>query len=390
MARQDNGDKPILVTQLVNCLGIGGTERQLVEHLRRLDRARFTADLACLHKVGEYLPVVRALSIEPREYSLRGTLLRPNTLLQVHRLARQMKANGTLLLHCHDFYSNIVGSLAAREAGIPYIVSRRDMGAWLDWKRKQLVKLATRLATRVLVNAYAVRDQLIHTEGIAASQITVIHNGLDIDGFDREAARPLASPLPAIDRHGPVVAMVGNLKHVGKGHAETVIAAAAVLRVLPECRFLLIGDGELRPALEQQARDLGIGHAILFAGKRTDVPALLARSHVAISASHSEGLSNAIMEGMAARLPIVATGVGGNIELVRDGRTGFIVRKADPAGLAQRLIEVLRDPTRAKQMGLAGRRRIEDEFSTRNLSERTSSLYCDMLGLTKELRRAAA
>jgi glycosyltransferase involved in cell wall biosynthesis len=378
-----------MVSQLLNCLGVGGTERQLMEHLRRLDRSRFRADVLVHHKVGEFLPVVRSLGYEPQEFSLHGSLIRPGTLLTVQGIVRRMRRTDTQLVHCHDFYSNIIGSMAARAAGLPYIISRRDMGAWLDWKRKMLLRAATMAAPRVLTNAYAVRDQLINEEGIPPEKIVVIHNGLDLAKFDAEAAKPLTEPIPALDRAGPIITMVGNMKHAVKGHGELIMAAAAVLRVMPECRFLLIGDGELRATLEQQSRELGIAHALIFAGRRTDIPALLTRSHIAVCASHSEGLSNAIMESMAARLPVVATGVGGNVELVRDGRTGFIVRKQDPTGLAQRLLEVARDLKRARQMGVAGRRRIEEEFSVEQLSQRTAALYEEMLGLKRELQRAA-
>lgn len=386
----DRKDGARLVTQFVNCLGIGGTERQLVEQLRRLDRSRFESDVLCLHKVGEFLDPVREIGFEPTQFDLRGTLLRPNTAVQLLLMARRMRETGAALVHCHDFYSNLVGSTAARLVGLPHIVSRRDLGVWIGPTRAKVLAAVTRRATRVLCNAYAVRDRLVNEEGIDSGRIRVIHNGLDLSRFDREAALPLVTPIPALDGRRPTIALVGNMKHPVKGHADLLLAAAAVVRAVPEARFLLVGDGALRTDLERRARELSIGEHVVFLGRRTDVASILARCTVAVSASHAEGLPNAVMEAMAARLPCVATGVGGTVELVRDGRSGFIVRRGDPSGLAQRLIDLLRQPHLARRMGICGRRRIEEEFTAEAMIAKVTALYAELLEESGgEARRAA-
>jgi glycosyltransferase involved in cell wall biosynthesis len=389
MAGQAAGPERVLIAHLVNCLGIGGTERQLVEQLRLLDRDVFAADLSCLLKVGELLADVRALGLEPAEFNLRGTLLQPNTVWQIAKLGRRLREKRARLLQAHDFYSNVIGAAAARMAGIPCIVSRRDTGAWIDWKRERLLAGITRRAPFVLCNAYAIRDQLVHDEGVDPAKIAVVHNGLDVPGFDREASAMPAGTLPFESARGPVIAVVANMKLAVKGHVDVLRAASAVVRAVPGCRFLLVGDGALRSTLEREAANLGISHAVVFTGRRRDVPALLRRCQIAVSASHAEGLPNAVMEGMAARLPVVATAVGGTIELVRDGRTGFLVRRGDPVGLAQRILELVRDPALARRFGEAGRRRIEEEFSSARMGERMNALYGRVLGLRQELRRAA-
>jgi glycosyltransferase involved in cell wall biosynthesis len=377
----------LVLTELVNCLGIGGTERQLVEQIRRLDRARFAVDLCCLHKVGEFLEDVRALGVEPTEFPLGGTMFRLNTAVQLVRLKNRMRENGTRLLHAHDFYSNLIGAAAARLAGVPYVVSRRDLGAWLDWKRAAVLSAVTRRAPFVLCNAYAIRDQLVNKEGVDPRRITVVYNGIDLQRFDRAA---VAEPQPVLpESAGPVVVCVANMKHGGKGHIDLLRTASIVLRAVPDATFVLVGDGEDRPALERQASLRGIGHSVFFAGRRTDVPALLTHCQIAVCPSHSEGLSNAIMEAMAARLPVVATGVGGNLELVQDGRSGFLVPPSDPPLLAQRIVELARNQILARKMGAAGRRRIEDDLSAEKLGERINAFYSQLLRADGERRRAA-
>lgn len=380
---------PIVVGQLVNCLGLGGTERQLVEHLRRLDRDRFSPRVFCLQKKGEFLETLRDMDLDPPEFHLRGTLMRPNTAVQVARLAKALRHSEAALLHTHDFYSNLVGSAAASLAGIPFVLSRRDIGVWISPAQARLLAMVTRLAPWVLCNATAVKDHIVRHEGVDPSRIHVVHNGLDLERFDQAASLPVEPLIPALDASPPVVVLVANLKHPVKGHSEFLLAAASVARVHPECRFMLVGDGELRPEFERRARDLGLGDRLVFAGRRTDVPALLSRCTIAVSASHAEGLSNSIMEAMAARLPVVATAVGGNVELVDDGRTGHLVRPRDPSHLAARLIDLLRAPHLARRLGLAGRKRIERDFSSQRLGERMEQLYARVLGLSGATRRAA-
>jgi glycosyltransferase involved in cell wall biosynthesis len=377
------------VTHLVNCFGIGGTERQLVELLRHLDRGRVALDVCCLQKVGEHLASVRELGLEPKEFHLRGSLASPNTGLQVARLAWRLRKHRSSLLHCHDFYSNLVGSAAARLAGVPCIVSRRDQGAWTGPWRRQASRLVARNSRWVLCNSTTVRDQLVRDEGLPEQAVRHVPNGLDLARFDESAARPLASAVPAPLEGQPVFAVVGNMKHAVKGHALLLSAAARLAAIRPDALFLLAGDGELRPSLEARARALGLSNRVHFLGRRTDVPALLRRCHAAVCPSESEGLSNAVMEAMAARLPVVATAVGGNPELVRDGRTGFLVPAHDALALADRMAALAADRPLALRMGEAGRRHVEAEYSTKRMIDAVMDLYADAAPVARDLRRAA-
>ncbi|MFM2153953.1 MAG: hypothetical protein RL199_2388 [Pseudomonadota bacterium] len=379
----------VAVTHLVNCLGLGGTERQLVELMRRIDRDRVRVDLCCLQKTGEFLEPLQGLGLDPFEFPLKGSLLRTNTLQQVRRLAARLRETGAQLLHAHDFYSNLVGAAAARLAGVPYIVSRRDLGTWRDGRRTAVLRWVTQSAPHVLCNADAIRVRLVEGEHVPAGRITTVPNGIDLAAFDAAATRASGDLEPLFSGTTPVVTMVANLKHPVKGHGDLLLAAAAVVRAVPDARFLLVGDGELRSDLERRARQLGLAKSAVFAGRRSDVPALLARSRLAVCASHSEGLSNAVMEAMAARLPLVATAVGGNPELVSDGQTGLLVPPRSPEALARRLVDLLHQPHLGRRMGLAGRRHLEETFDASRLGERMTALYEGLLGLSRHERHAA-
>ena len=238
-----------------------------------------------------------------------------------------------------------------------------------NWKR------VSAAADTVCANAEAVRCLCLLEEGCRPEQVVVVRNGIDLERFDRLAALAPEGPLPEGD---PLVAVIANLWPV-KGHAVLLEAAARVRAQLPGARFALVGDGPERPALVRRAEALGLGDAVRFLGTRYDVPALLSRAHALCHPSHAEGLPNALMEGMAARLPAVATAVGGIPELIEDGLTGYLVRPCDPAALADRLVALLADRDQARAMGLRARAKAERELSIVRMREGYRSLYCRLL-----------
>ncbi|MFL5308813.1 MAG: glycosyltransferase, partial [Myxococcales bacterium] len=158
-----------------------------------------------------------------------------------------------------------------------------------------------------------------------------------------------------------------------------VDAAALVRRQVPDVRFGLVGEGPERELLERRIEELGLRDAVHLLGTRYDVPAILARSTAFCLPSRAEGLSNAIMEAMAAALPVVATDAGGNAELVRHRSTGFVVPAGDARAMAERLIELLSDPPRARAMGRRGRAVAERDLSLDRKRVGYGDLYCRLL-----------
>jgi glycosyltransferase involved in cell wall biosynthesis len=368
-------DIPVL--HLVNRFWIGGAERQFVERLR-LHPEGFEAVVACLEPSGPMLEQVRALGYEPLVFPLKGTMLQPNTAVQVARIAALIKERGARIVHTTDFYSNTLGFLAARLAGAKSVVSRVDLGHLREgfgkWHREG-EKLVSRLADVVVANAEAVRQLCIDEEGCKPENVVVVRNGLDLEHFDGLAAQPLREPLPP----GPIVAVIGNLWPV-KGHRTLVEAVARLPEDLRHVRFVCAGEGPERNFLQARIGELGLGERVYLLGHRLDVPAILARSQAACLCSSAEGLSNALMEAMAARLPVVATRVGGNPELVREGETGWLVPYGDAGALADRLTHLLRSPELARAMGGRGRERVEQELTIARMADGYGALYRRLLG----------
>src|SRR5436190_147466 len=219
-------DIPVL--HLVNRFWIGGAERQFVERLRR-HPAGFRAVVGCLEASGPMLEPVRTLGYEPEIFPLKGSMMQPNTAVQIGRMAALIKAEGIRIVHATDFNTNLLGLAAARLSGAKAIVSRVDLGhlraGFGRWHR-EAEKLNARLADLVVANAEAVRQVCIREEGVKPENCVVVRNGLDLPHFESASARGLQAPLPVPDG-APMVAVIGNLWPV-KGH-RTLIEAVARL-----------------------------------------------------------------------------------------------------------------------------------------------------------------
>lgn len=366
------------VVQLVTSFGLGGTERQLLELLRGLDAQRWRSRLICFRRSGALLSEVCKLGHDPRELPLGGSLMRVHTALVVARLARWIREEGADLVHCHDLYSVLLGVPAARLAGVPVLASRRDLGHHVTAVQRPMLRWALRNATRVLANAATVASQAEREDGVPAANIAIVPNGLDLARFDARA-RSLEAPAPLRVPGGPpVVLTVARMTYPAKGHDDLITAIPLVRREL-DARFVLVGDGPREAELRRHADQVGASPALTFLGRRTDVPALLARADVVCHPARMEGLPNAVMEAMAAARPLVATAVGGTPELMKDGVHGMLVRPEDPAALARGIVGLLRDPARAAEMAAAARARIAASFTLEQLVARIDRLYGEMI-----------
>jgi len=368
------GRTKVLVFQ--NRFLLGGQERQTVLNVLTMDRSRFEPVVACLTPDGELVAELATAGIRPIAFDVGGSMLRPQAALAVARLARFVRANGIAVVHAQDLYSNTLGTLAAGLAGVPVIVTRVDLNHSVVGYKRPVLAWVSRRADRVLVNALCIRELAIR-EGVEPDRIVVVRNGLDLEAFDRAA---LAAPQAPAPEPGGVVC-VANMHHPVKGQIDLLLAMKEVLRERPGAHLVLVGDGVRRPHLERSARQLGIAARCHFLGHRLDVPAILARAAVAVSSSHAEGISNAILEAMAARLPVVATAVGGSPELVRDAVSGHLVPPGAPAPLARRIGDLLASAPRRRRMGERGRRLVEREFSLDQMRRSYDAIYEDLTGL---------
>jgi L-malate glycosyltransferase len=254
------------------------------------------------------------------------------------------------------------------------VVGRLDLAHWHGKARRAVLRRLTLWADHVVANASAVREMLIAQEEIPADRITLIRNGIDLGRFDQQARKGLVAPVPDTGA-GPVVIHVANMVHPVKRQEDLLIALSLTRHLFPSLQAFLVGDGPRRPMLERKAREYGLDGTVHFLGHRQDVPALYGRAHLGILCSSAEGLSNAVIEGMAAGLPMIVTRVGGNSELIADGDRGWVVDPMHPVDLYRAMVRALQDPDRGRTLGRAARAFVERELSIERLVLDHERLY---------------
>jgi glycosyltransferase involved in cell wall biosynthesis len=342
-----------------------GTERHVVEVIARLDRARFEPHLCCLQDTPRLAEMAGCC---PTRVFPVTSVWRPNGLRQILALRRYIRQRQVDIVHTFATKASIVGVLAARGSGAKVVTSRRNMGYWYSTRLLHLFRYLNRHTTRVLANSQRVKRLAVETEGLAPEKVDVLYNGVDLERYAGGAA-------PA----QPTVGIVANYRPV-KDLGLFLRAARLVAAEVPEAVFLLAGQGPLRDDLGRLAGDLGISERVTFTDGRGEVPEFLRRMSVGCLSSESEGFSNAILEYMAAGLPVVATDVGGNAEAIEDGVTGCLVRERTPEAFARPVVELLRDPARREEMGRRALERCRERFEIGGAVRRLEDYYEALCG----------
>jgi len=379
----------IKLLKFVPNFGVGGTERQFSNLALALDPSRFELSFACLRRWGKYLDVLEPWQRTMAEYKIQS-LYYPHSFAQQLRLARSLRRDRIQILHTYNFYANVFAIPAAWLAGVAVIVaSIRETGAYLTPMQKRVQKFVCRYADCVLVNADAVKQWLV-AQGYRREQIVVIRNGIDLSRFGtRNGSGQLRQEL-GLPARAPLVAVLARLNQM-KGIEYFLEAAAVIAGRCPDARFLIVGsnliprddtaveDVAYRRELESSVVRLGLDGRVVFTGMRLDVPEILSALSVSVLPSLSEGLSNTLLESMAAGVPVVATRVGGNPEVVEEGVTGLLVPPRDPAALAKAICQLLENPELASRFGQAGRQRVAKLFSLEKMVRETEQLYLALL-----------
>ena len=355
----------------------GGTEHQLLQTVRlQQESGRYRVHLACLKRYGALLdPAEQLLGRTVPDFPTRS-FYGPSFLQHLWRFIKYLRINNIGIIHTHDFYSNVFGMVGATLARLPVrIAAKRETKGLRTPAQDRTERGAYRLAHALVVNAEAVREHLTQA-GVPSEKIHTIYNGLDLarvsvdTSWQRDAACA-AFGLPPSRRF---VTIVASLRAV-KGHETFLQAAQKVRAVVPDAAIVIAGEGELRDTLTAQAARLGLADDVFFTGNCTRLADLLNLSDAAVLSSHAEGFSNALLEYLAAGLPVVATDVGGAREVIRPGANGWLVAAGDDAQMAARLCELLQDPARAQAMGQAGRDLVAAQFSCAAHLARTEDLY---------------
>jgi glycosyltransferase involved in cell wall biosynthesis len=367
---------PILA--FVTSFCVGGTERQfanLVHGLRA--RGDFDVHVGCFRAEGPLRAELCDGEHPVREYPF-PSLKSPQAARQLVALARYLVRHRIAIVHTTGMYPNIFAVTAAWLARTPLIVaSIRDLGHMWSPGLRRMQRLTCRLADVVVTNADAIAQRL-RSEGYDSRRVVIVRNGVVWEA-------PSGPPGAVRGELGipPAAPLVGTICRVDrvKGLESFIDAAALVVESHPEARFLVVGPrcaetgDEYIAELRGRAERAGLAERLILTGARTDVPQLLRELDVSVLSTLSEGLSNALLESMAAGTPVVATAVGGNPELVRDGVTGLLVPPADAPALASAIARLLDSRDLATRLAIEGRKMVDERFGFQRMVDETVSVY---------------
>jgi L-malate glycosyltransferase len=367
------GRAPMKILYVMDALEWGdtaaGTEGQLVQLLTHLDRDRFEPQLAVFRPT--------AYTASGRDFPCPLTVLDipklvdARSVMKLARLSGHIRSSGVRVVHVFLNDASIAAPFFCRIGGARVVVSRRDMGFWYTKAALGALRVSNLFVSRIVANSDAVRRNVHHREGYPLGRIEVVTNGHDPARFDVAPLHGLRDRLN-IGPADPIVGMVANF-NPWKRHTDLVRAFAQVRREHPSAHLVLVGTGATSET-RALARELAVESAIHILEGVTEAIPVVKHFTVGVLCSESEGLSNAVIEYLGAGKPVVCTNVGGNVELVQEGETGFLLAPGDVDALADRIARVLANPTMAAAMGQrAGN--VALRFTSRRMAESHMDLY---------------
>jgi glycosyltransferase involved in cell wall biosynthesis len=346
-------------------LGRGGQEIRTLAETRWLIGHGWNALIAC-QPDSLLLLEARAASVPVESIRMRAAA----DVGALFRLRRLIRERGVSVVHTHSSVDSWLGSLAAKSLGRPVVRSRHVS---IPIRHT----LVYRLADRIITSGEAVRATVV-AAGVAPEKIVSVSAGVDTEQF-----HPGVSGKSVRDELGlggePVVGLVANIRG-SKGHNVFLDAARAVLKMAPDTRFLIVGDGVGFDEVKARVRQMGLESRVLLTGFRRDVPEVMAALDVLVLPStRSEATSQVIPQALAVGTPVVGSDVGGIPELVRDGETGRLVPPGDPGALAGAILASVREPERSSAMARAGQALILSQYTFNAAMARTTSVYRALL-----------
>ena len=366
---------PIRVCLLADSVGFdAGTERQVVETAKRLDKNKFEVYVCCL----ETSPQLKGLE----EYCRTAAFPTPSVnswsgIVQAARFRLYLDRHRIQIVHAHMNKTAIFAVLASLASSRIVVTSRLDLGYWYTPALRTVFRVLNHLTDSVMANSQEAKRIAVEAEHLDPNKVEIVYQGVDMTVFSPGLGDASASERLGIPRSRRVVGIVANLRPV-KDIPLFLRAAAIVAQEFDDVVFLVAGRGEQFPELYQLVCELGLQDRVFFTQGEGKIMDYLSRMCIGCLTSFSEGFSNAVMEYMAVALPVVATDVGGNRDAIVDGETGYLVRERTPEAFAEPLIRLLRNEDLRLQMGLAGLRRCTEYFEVGKTINQLEQFYCSL------------
>ena len=366
----------INVAHIVQSFDVGGIEKLVVDLITNSKDSRFQYTVFCIDSKGRLASGLEEKGVEVIELNKRKGV----DLSLIFRFADELKRRKIEVAHSHNPGPAFYGGLAARLSGIPVIIySKHGIKLGARLKDKLLETFSFMLQDHIVAVSEKAFRFMIDKERAPAKKMLLIENGIDLNQFktgDLKKEAVLSKyDLPQLQYIIGIVARLDRLKDI-----PTLISAFGMLaKGHPDTSLVVIGDGEERGALEKLVKEIGLVDKVFFLGAQTRIPELLSIFSMFVLSSITESSPISLIEAMAAGLPVVATNVGGNAELIKDGYNGFIVEPKDIVGMRDAMLKIIEDKGLAKSMGEANRKAAFSKYGIENTIKEYESLYAEGL-----------
>ena len=369
--------KKIKIAYIIDKLNVGGTEKQLLKTIELLDNNEFEPILICL-RLSEYYS---RFEIPCEKYGLNVfSLMSVQGLLKFFWLMHYLRKEKVDIVQTYFFDATVFGVLAAKFAGVKRIIScRRDLGFWYKPTLLRVLKCVDLLVDRFLVNSHAVKENIVVNESIPPRNIDVIYNGIDSEPFKKSYNTEAIKRNLGISEGDYVVGMIANLNRRVKRVDLFIKAASKVQQKTQNISFVIVGDGNQRSVFERLSKKLNIRDRVFFAGLQENVYPYLSAFDIGVISSDSEGFSNSILEYLASGIPVIATDVGGNRELIESGITGLLVPRGDHEALAKSILELLNDEDQRANLAQKAKRVVIEKYAWDKKIKEIESYYLSLL-----------
>jgi L-malate glycosyltransferase len=368
MTRTPSSPVPVLL--LIRQFGIGGTERQLTETARFLDRDRFSPHVGCFRPTGPRLAELERAGIPILHLPVTSFLSPADLFRGGKTLVNYLRQHNIQVVHSFDAPLNVFSVPIAKFAGVPAVLSsQRGHRELTGMANRACLRITDRLTDAVVVNCDAMRRYLVEEEGVAASKIRICHNAIDIQAYSR---RPAASPWPGKTVIGVICALRPEKS------LDTLFRAFARL-ARPDSILAIVGSGPEEAYLKSLAAELGLGDSCHFEPATSEVADWLSRMDIFVLPSRTEALSNSLMEAMACRCCVIASRVGGNPELVDDGENGLLFEAGNVGQLAHQIASLLDDRERRERLAAAASAKMAANFTYSQAAATMQQIYDSIL-----------
>lgn len=360
------------ILHLVLNLNIGGLEWVVINLLKKLDKDRFNPFVACLLNGGTLVNEVKGLGFE------LDILNKPDRLdFSVSlRLAKILKEKSIDLIHTHNTGAYLYGGIAAKLSGSA-IVHTEHGRFFPDKKRLMLTeRIFSTFTHKIVTVSEDLKNKLVKFEKINPEKIDVIPNGIDMDLFkpmEKQLVEQKKGEL-GLSKDDFIIGNVGRLAPV-KDHKNLIKAFKLVNNEIPQSKLLIVGDGPFRKELIDFSKNVGVEKDILFLGERNDIPQILNVFDIFVLSSKSEGGSLSLLEAMAAKRPVVATSVGGNKEIIEEGKDGYLVPSQNPQKLTEAILYLAKNPQKATQLGDYAQKKVCQRYNLNNVVNSYQDIY---------------